>query len=89
VAHLRFDLTKPIPGVPEADVMLEGPNPVSPITINSSGIYSSNGDQTWLVGGVLEAVFDVRDAGQTTRPVVMRWKGKEIARAAVGFAAIE
>jgi hypothetical protein len=89
VAQLRFDLTKPIPGVPEADVMLEGPNPVSPITINSSGIYSSNGDQTWLVGGVLEAVFDVRDAGQTTRPVVMRWKGKEIARAAVGFAAIE
>jgi hypothetical protein len=89
VAHLRFDLTKPIPGVPEADVMLEGPNPVSPITINSSGIYSRNGDQTWLVGGVLEAVFDVRDAGQTTRPVVMRWKGKEIARVAVGFAAIE
>lgn len=80
VAHLRFDQTKSIPGVPEADVTLEGPNLVSPTTINRSGIYSRNGDQTWLVGGLLEAVFDVRDVGQSTQPVVVRWNGKELAR---------
>lgn len=89
VANLRFDLTRAILGVPETDVTLEGPGLVFPITIKNSLIYSGSGDQTWLVGGLIEAVFDVREVGQTTRPVVVRWNGKEVARVAVNFAAME
>lgn len=89
VAHLRFDLTKPIPGVPAADVTLEGPRLVAPIAIRTSEIRSGSGDQTLLVAGVVEAVFDVPDVGQTTRPVVVRWNGKEIARVAIDFGAME
>ena len=89
VAHLRFDLTKIIPGVPEPDVTIEGPNPAFPIAVSSSGIYSRSNNQTWLVGGLVEAVFDVRDVGQTAQPVVVRWNGKEVARAAVAFATME
>lgn len=89
VIRLRFDLTKIIPGVPEADVTLEGPNPAFPIGISDSGIYTRTGDQTWLVGGLVEAAFDVRDVGQATQPVVVRWNGKEVARAAINFGTIE
>ena len=61
------------------------PTIVFPITTKSSriDIAIDNGAQTWLVGGLVEAVFDVRAVGQTTRPVVVRWNGKEIARVAV------
>ena len=89
VARLRFDQTKVIPDVPAADVTIEGPTLVLPITTNSSGIYTRTGDQSWLVGGLVEAVFDVRAVSQATQPVVMRWNGKEIARVAVDFAALE
>ena len=89
VAHLRFDLTKSIPGVPAADVTLEGPRLVDPIAIRNSEIRSGSGDQTLLVAGVVEAVFDVRDVGQTTQPVVVRWNGKEITRVAIDFGAME
>lgn len=89
VAHLRFDLTKPIPGVPAVDVTIEGPRPVFAISTNQTGIYSGNGDQTFLVGGAVEALFDVRDVGQTTQPVVVRWNGKEVVRVPVNFAAME
>jgi hypothetical protein len=91
VARLRFDLTKLIPGVPDVDVSLEGPNIVFPITTNSSriDIAIDNGARTQIVGGLVEAVFDVRAVGQTTGPVVVRWNGKEIARAAVDFAKME
>ncbi len=89
VAHLQFDQTKVIPGVPEMDVTLEGPNPALAIGFSGSGIYSRSGDLTWLVGGLVEAAFDVRDVGQATQPVVLRWNGKEVARVAVNFAAME
>ena len=86
-ARLRFDLTKLIPGVPDVDVSLEGPNILFPITTNSSriDIAIDNGARTQIVGGLVEAVFDVRAVGQTTGPVVVRWNGKEIARVAVDF----
>lgn len=89
VAHLRFDQTKVIPGVPALEVTLERPTPVSPISLNSSGIYDRNGDQTWLVGGRVEAVFDIQAVGQMMQPVVVSWNGKEIARAAIGFDTME
>jgi len=89
VVRLRFELTKLIPGIPDADVTLEGPRVVSPITISPSGIYTGNRDHTFLVGALLNAVFDVGDVDQAKEPVVVWWKGKEIARAAVDFAAIE
>jgi hypothetical protein len=95
VAHLRFDQTRQIPGVPDADVTLEGPGgpggirPVFPISVSSSGVYGRNQNQRYLVGGKVDAVFDVRDVGQTTQPVVVRWKGKEVARAVLRFAAMQ
>ena len=89
VAHLRFDLTKLIPGVPDVDFALEGPRVVLPIVINNSGIYDRSQERAQIIGGLVDAVFDVRDVGQTTGPVVVRWNGKEVARAAVDFAALE
>ena len=91
VARLRFDLTKLIPGVPDVDVALEGPNILFPITTSSSriDIAIDNGARTQIVGGLVEAVFDVRAVGQTTGPVVVRWNGKEIARVAVDFARMD
>ena len=91
VARLRFDLTKLIPGVPEVELTLEGTNPVFPITTNSSriDIAIDNGDRRQIVGGLVEAVFDARAVGQATKPVVVRWNGKEIARVAVDFATME
>ena len=91
VARLRFDLTKLIPGVPDVDLSLEGPNILFPITTNSSriDIAIDNGARTQIVGGLVEAVFDVRAVGQTTGPVVVRWNGKEIGRVAVDLAKME
>ena len=91
VARLRFDLTKLLPGVPDLDIALEGSSPAFPTATTSSRIEIAidNGDRSQLVGGLVEAVFDVQTVGQTKGPVVIRWNGKEIARAAVDFAAIE
>jgi hypothetical protein len=89
VVRVRFDQTKVIPDVPATDVTIEGPTLVLPVTTSSSGIYTRTGDQSWLVGGLIEAVFDVREVSQATLPVVMGWNGKEIARVAVDFAALE
>jgi len=91
VARLRFDLTKLLPGVPDLDIALEGSSPAFPTATTSSRIEIAidNGDRSQLVGGLVEAVFDVQAVGQTKGPVVIRWNGKEIARAAVDFAAIE
>jgi hypothetical protein len=89
VAHVRFDLTKVIPDVPAADVTIEGSGVMVPTSVKSSGIYRRDGDQTQLIGGVLEAVFDVRAIGPAPQAIVMRWKGKDIARVAVDFGAVE
>jgi hypothetical protein len=91
VAHLRFDLTKLIPGVPELDVALEGSNPVQPISYKSSrvDVAIDNGDRTQLVGGLVDAIFDVRAVGPALQPVVVRWNGKEVARVPVDFAALD
>jgi hypothetical protein len=91
VARLRFDLTKLLPGVPDLDIGLEGPNPVFSSSTSSSRIEITidNGDRSQLVGALVEAVFDVQAIGQTKGPVVIRWNGKEIARAIVDFAAME
>jgi hypothetical protein len=88
-ARLGFDQTKVIPDVPAIDVTIEGPTPVLSTTVNSSGIYTFTGDRRWLVGGLVEAVFDVHAVSQATLPVVVRWNGKEIARVAVDFGALE
>ena len=91
VARLRFDLTKLLPGVPDLDIGLEGSNPVFSNSASSSRIEITidNGDRTQLVGALVEAVFDVQAVGQTKGPVVIRWNGKEIARATVDFAAMD
>jgi len=91
VARLRFDLTKLLPGVPDLEIALEGPNPVVPTSTSSSRIEIAidNGNRTQLVGALVEAVFDVQAVGQTKGPVVIRWNGKEIGRVAVDFAAME
>jgi hypothetical protein len=89
VVRLRFDQTKVIPDVPEVDMTLEGPTLTAPISIKSSGIYSTSGDVTWLVGGLLEAVFDIQSVGQRTQPVVISWNGKDVAHVPIGFAAME
>jgi hypothetical protein len=89
VAHLRFDLAKLIPGVPELEMTLGGSNPVFPITTDSSRIEIANGNQTQIIGGLVDAGFAVRDFGPTAQPVVVWWNGKELARVAVDFAKLD
>ena len=89
VTRVRFDQTKVIPDVPAVDVTIEGPTLALPIMTSNSGIYTHTGDQSWLVGGLVDAVFDVRAVGQATQLVVIRWNGKEIARVSIDFAALE
>ena len=89
MVHLRFDQTKVIPDVPAAEVTIEGPRLLLPMTTGSSGVFSRDGDQLWLVGGLLDAVFDVAGVDQAKLPVVVRWNGKEVARATVDFAAMD
>jgi len=90
IVHLRFDQTKVIPDVPAADVILEeGPRLVVPFDIHNSGIYTFDGDRRWLVGGLVEALFNIREIGQTKQTVVVQWNGKEIARVPVNFAVLE
>jgi hypothetical protein len=89
VAHVRFDQTKIVVGVPELSLALEGSGVVVPIQIKTSEIYSGSGDQRWLAGALVEAEFDVRGILQATQAVVVGWQGKEVIRARIDFAAID
>ena len=89
LAHLRFDLTKAILGVPEVAIAVEGTVRVFPFAVDSQGVYNGPWDRQVLVGGIVEATFDLQDVDQTTRPVVVISSGKDIARAPVNFGAIE
>ena len=39
-----------------------------------------------LIGGLVEATFDAAAVGQTSRPVIVRWNGKALARVTIDFA---
>jgi hypothetical protein len=89
LAHLRFDLTKAILGVPEVAIAVEGAARVFPFAVDSKEVYNGPWDRQVLVGAIVEATFDLQDVDQTTRPVIVISNGKEIARAPVSFGAIE
>jgi hypothetical protein len=89
VAHVQFDQTKIIVGVPELNLAVEGSSVALPIGIKTSEVYSGSGDQRWLVGGLVEAQFDVRDILPATQAVVVGWQGKEVMRARIDFGAID
>ena len=89
LAHLRFNLTKAILGVPEVAITIEGTARVFPFALDSRGVYNGPWNRQVLVGGVVEATFNLQDVNQTTRPVVIISSGKEMARASVNFSAIE
>ena len=77
VVHLRFDLSKGFWAFRAESRSRE--RPLSRSRQQRRRLrYDRN--RTWLSGGVVEALFDVRAMGQATRPVVVRSK-REGARA--------
>jgi len=89
VAHLRFDPSAYIVGVPALDLTLEDSTVLHPIEEpHRTGIYSG-GDTPSLIGGLVEAVFDAQSVGQKTWPAVIAWKARPLVRVPIDFSALE
>ena len=92
VAHLGLRTNLLYVGhVPALNVALGGPNSVIAIDIRRSDQYANCGDVAgcMLTGGRVEALFEAKAVGQTTRRVSVLWKGEELARASIDFAGLE
>jgi hypothetical protein len=92
VAHLGLRTNLLYVGhVPPVDVALGGPNRVAPTDTRRSDLYANCGDLAGclLTGGRVEAVFDAKAIGQSTRRVSVLWKGDELARVSIDFADLE
>ncbi|MBI2834833.1 MAG: hypothetical protein HYX76_10460 [Acidobacteria bacterium] len=90
VAHLRFQVANQyITGVPPVAVALGEPEPVAPIDVRRLGMYRSDDHGSVLIGATVETTFDARSVGQTVRQVLVRWDGRELARATMDFARLE
>ena len=87
-AHLAFDLAKYkyITGIPSIDVVFGGPVAVAPLDVRRTGIY---GNDSGLIRGIVEVVFDAVSIGQTSRPVIVLWHGTELARVSIDFAQLD
>jgi hypothetical protein len=69
VVRLQFAPNGFISGVPILDIRLEGPNTLTPIDdVRTTGVYGQN---SMLVGGVVEALFDARQVGQGARAIIV------------------
>jgi hypothetical protein len=89
VVRLQFAPNGFITGVPILDIRLDGPNTLTPVDgVRSTGVYGQN---SMLIGGVVEALFDAREVGQTTRRIIVRSQdpATELARVTVDFGSLE
>jgi hypothetical protein len=91
--HLRFAPNGFITGVPTVSVVIDGPNALLPIDLTSKGVYGTVGigPTAILVGGVVEAVFDARQVGQSSRLILVRSEEPkaELARIPIDFSRLE
>jgi hypothetical protein len=88
VAHLRFDPSAYIVGVPALDLALEDSTVLHPIEEpHRTGIYS--GDTPSLIGGLVEAVFDAQSVGQKTWSVIISSKNRRLVRVPIELSALE
>ena len=88
IVSLIFDPTKYITGVPEVDLVLEGPTLLAPLDTARKGVYGS-GDHPVLVGGMIESTFDADAVGQDVRQLFIHRGGKPIARPPIDFSKLE
>jgi hypothetical protein len=98
VARLRFHPQNTLIGIPDCEIRVGPLAPGgaavlpldtirTPITAIASG---RRGDQfTPLLGATIEAIFDPRSVGQTTRPVSVVMEGLELVRVPVDFTRLE
>jgi hypothetical protein len=89
VVRLQFAPNGFITGVPILDIRLDGPNTLMPVDgVHTTGVYGQN---SLLIGGVVEATFDARQVGQTTRRIIVRSldAATELARVTVDFRSLE
>ena len=89
VVHLQFSLNGFITGVPIVDIRLDGPNMLAPVDeVHATGVYGQN---SMLIGGIVEAVFDARQVGQAIRRIIVRSQdpAAELARVPIDFRNLE
>jgi hypothetical protein len=84
-ARLYLGPTAAVLDVPVPDIELDNPR-LSPFGVRTlSTTYSGK----VLTGGTVAAIFDAQAVGETTRPVVIKWQGTELARVPVDFRQLE
>jgi hypothetical protein len=89
VVRLQFAPNGFIIGVPTLDIRLEGPNPVTPVEdVHTTAVYGRN---SMLIGGVVEALFDARQVGQTPRAIIVSSTepAAALARVPIDFRSLE
>jgi hypothetical protein len=88
VVSMVFDPARYITGVPDIDVVLEGPTLIAPLETIRTGLYGS-GNRPVLVGCRIESTFDAEATGQEVRPVFIHRAGNLIARPPIDFSKLE
>ncbi len=90
VARLRFQPTmRVITGVPPVTVAIGDAPSVAPLDTRRDAVYSGTGEESFLVGGTIEALFHAASVGTASRPVLVAWNGKEIGCVTIDFGALK
>lgn len=92
VVHLGLRASLPyVGGVPPVEISVDGTSVVATTDSRRSGVYASCGNDTGcpLIGGRVEEILDAAAVGQTTRSIRVIWKGKQLARRTIDFAALD
>jgi hypothetical protein len=77
------------PIIPGTQVMIDGVGARPASAAIRGGLYARSGLSPLALGSMAEATFDAAAIGQTTREVRILVDGKELARVAIDFAALE
>jgi hypothetical protein len=89
VAHLRFGLQTSYMTMPSGAITIEGPPADVPsLDVISRGIYTG-GDNSTLIGGTIDGVFDAASVGQISRPVSVRVDRTTRTRVIIDFSRLE
>jgi hypothetical protein len=93
VARLALRTTLPYSGdVPAVEIAIGGARVMTSKDVRRTDLYANCGGVVSgcpVIGGIVEAIFDAAAIGNTTRPVIVRWKGDELADVLFDFAGLE
>jgi len=93
VAHLALRSDRPyIGGVPDVDVVVDGPDRPAPIELRRTEQLAYCGGKLKgcpVIGGTVEAVFAARSIGQVARSITAAWNGRALARVSVDFGQLD